>query len=233
MLNEANGAAGTAGPAVARLAFDAVLLDVDGTLIDSNAAHAQAWSEALREHGIDAGPEVIRPLVGMGGDKLLPKVAGVAEGSERGKALAARKKAIFEQLLPALQPTTGARALLDYLRSRDIELVIATSAGEEEMHGLLQRAGVDDLIPQRTSKDDAESSKPDPDIVHAALNRTRAARGRTVMIGDTPYDIEAAARAGVACIALRCGGHWSDEELIGAMAIYDDPASLLAAWQAR
>ena len=95
------------------------------------------------------------------------------------------------------------------------------------MTALLQRAGVDDLVPTRASKDDAEESKPDPDIVRAALKRSGARPETTIMIGDTPYDIEAAGRAGVQTIALRCGGHWSDAALRDATHIFDDPAELL------
>ena len=110
-------------------------------------------------------------------------------------------------------------------------VVIATSAGDDEMDALLRQAGVGDLIPKRTSSDDADRSKPDPDIVLATLQQTGSAPDHTVMIGDTPYDVEAARRAGVRAIALRCGGHWSDVDLEGAIHIVDDPAGLLAYWQ--
>jgi beta-phosphoglucomutase-like phosphatase (HAD superfamily) len=157
-----------------RLDFETVLFDVDGTLVDSNAAHAESWAQALREHGVQVDAARVRPLIGKGGDKLLPDVAGVEEDSPQGKAVSQRKKEIFGKMLPVLQPTRGARALVQFLRDRGVNLVIATSAGEQEMHAILERAGVADLIPQRTSKDDAEESKPDPDIVHAALRRAGA-----------------------------------------------------------
>ena len=211
--------------------FGAVLFDVDGTLIDSNAAHAETWAAALREHGFAVTVDDIRPLIGMGADKLLPQVAHVEEDSPTGQALARRKKELFEQRLPTLQATRGARALVEFLRQSGTELIIATSAGDDEMTALLERAGVADLIPKRTSKDDASSSKPDPDIVHAALAKTRQPRERTIMIGDTPYDIEAARRAGIGAIALRSGGHWTDEALRDALAIFDDPTALLGWWQ--
>ena len=110
-----------------------------------------------------------------------------------------------------------------------MDLVIATSADDKELDALLTQAGVADLFPTRTSKDDANESKPDPDIVEAALHKAKAAPERTVMIGDTAYDIEAAARAGISCIALRSGGCWSDSELFEALALFDDPADLLEA----
>jgi HAD superfamily hydrolase (TIGR01509 family) len=158
-------------------------------------------------------------------------VAGVGHDSAPGRALIARKKEVFGVLLPSLRPTRGARELLEHLRRQRIDLVIATSADDRELQVLLKQAGVDDLVPQRASKDDADASKPDPDIVHAALERAGARPDATALVGDTPYDIEAASRAGIASIALRCGGYWSDSDLGGAIAIFDDPAALHAHWR--
>lgn len=208
--------------------FETVLLDVDGTLIDSNEAHAVTWASALLEHGVTTSASAIRPLIGMGGDKVLPRVAGVSADSEAGRMIARRKKALFADMLPTLRPTRGARALVEFLQQRGVTLVIATSADDSEMEALLEQAGVADLVRIRTSKDDASSSKPDPDIITAALAQADARPETTVMIGDTPYDIEAAARARVPTIALRCGGYWPDHDLKGARAIFDDPADLLA-----
>jgi HAD superfamily hydrolase (TIGR01509 family) len=122
----------------------------------------------------------------------------------------------------------GARSLLAYLRNRDIDLVVATSADDREMRAILEQGGLADLFSEHTTKDDAAESKPDPDIVLAALRRSGARPQSTVMVGDTPYDIQAARRAGVAAIALRCGGYWTDADLHGAIDIYDDPSALLA-----
>lgn len=205
-----------------------VLLDVDGTLIDSNDAHARAWVDALREHGIEVPYERIRPLIGMGGDKLLPAVSGLSDESPRGKAIGRRRQAIFRGLyLPTLRPMRGARMLLEHLAAEGLRLFVASSAQSEELQPLLQRAGVADLIDGAATSGDAERSKPDPDIIHAALDRAGLSADEVVLIGDTPYDIEAAARSQVGTVALRCGG-WSDEPLRGAIAIYDDPADLLA-----
>jgi len=215
----------------ARLAFDAVLFDVDGTLIDSNGAHAEAWAQAFREHGVAVDAARVRPLIGMGGDKLLPAVANVSEDSALGQRVARRKKAIFDSFLQALKPTRGARPLLEFLRDHGVDLVIATSADGQELDALLERGGVEDLFPKRTSKDDAQESKPDPDVVQAALRKSHASRERAVMVGDTPYDLEAARRAGIAAVALRCGGYWSDADLTGALEILDDPAALRERWQ--
>lgn len=210
---------------------ETVLFDIDGTLIDSNGAHAHSWTQALSEHGIAVDVESIRRLVGMGGDKLLPLVAQVSEESEVGRAIAKRKQAIFATLLPDLKPTPGARHLVAYLREQHVDVVIATSANDREASQLLERAGIDDLILQRASKDDAERSKPDPDIVRAALARSHARPGTSVMVGDTPYDIEAARRAGISALALRCGGYWTNAALQAADGVFDDPAALLAHWR--
>jgi HAD superfamily hydrolase (TIGR01509 family) len=209
----------------------AVIFDIDGTLVDSNAAHAETWVEALREHGIPCDAAQVRPLIGMGGDKLLPRIANIEEDSAEGRAIAKRKKELFAERMPDLAPTPGARALIAHLRRLKKNVVIATSADDREMAALLEQSGVADLIPSRASKDDARQSKPNPDIVRAALERARVPSARALMIGDTPYDIEAAKRAGVQSIALRCGGHWSDKDLAGAVAVFDDPADLLSYWR--
>jgi HAD superfamily hydrolase (TIGR01509 family) len=207
--------------------FETAIFDVDGTLIDSNGAHAETWADALREHGITVDVDAIRRLIGMGGDKLLPKAANIEAESDLGHAIAQRKKALFAERLLTLKPTRGARSLAEFLRASNVQLAVATSADEEEMRALLKTAGVDDLFPIRSSRDDAQQSKPDPDVVHAAMDRSHAPPETTVMIGDTPYDIEAARRAGIRIMALRCGGYWSDADLQGATAILADPAALL------
>ena len=173
----------------------------------------------------------VRPLIGMGGDKLLPAIAGIEEHSPEGRAIGARKKELFTQQLPWLRPTRGARALVEFLRDQGVDMVIATSAGDDEMTALLECAEVADLITSRASKDDAAESKPDPDIVCAALAKARGGPESTLMVGDTPYDIEAAGRAGVASVALRCGGYWTDRDLRGALYLFDDPKDLLERWQ--
>jgi HAD superfamily hydrolase (TIGR01509 family) len=213
-------------PRLARLR--GVLLDVDGTLLDSNGAHASSWADVLVDAGYNIRPEHVRPLVGMGGDKVVPILTGFDHESPEGKQLSDRRKAVFEErYLPRLQPTPGARDLLEHMLREGLTLVIATSAGGGEMQALLDRAGVADLIHDATSSGDVESSKPDPDIIGAALRKGGLTSDEAVMIGDTPYDIAAAAKLGVPTIALRCGGWWDDLALGGAVAIYDHPADVL------
>jgi HAD superfamily hydrolase (TIGR01509 family) len=213
--------------------FETLLFDIDGTLIDSNSAHAQAWVDALREHGVDVGFDDVRRLIGVGGDKLLQTLARIDEASDKGRSITQLKKHIFAGLLPTLRPTPGARPLLSYLREQHVNLVIATSADEREVTALLAQAGIEDLIPRRATKDDVKESKPDPDVVHAAMARSNARVEHTGLIGDTPYDIEAARRAGIPAIAVRCGGYWTDRSLEGAAEVFDDPQALLAHWRDR
>lgn len=204
------------------------LLDVDGTLIDSNDQHAQAWVDVGREFGIEIDFAHVRRLIGMGGDKVLPAVTGLREDDPQGEKIKERRGEIFRSVyLPELRPFPQARELLERLREDGWTLVVATSASKEDMDGLLKQAGIRDLIEEKTSSGDAEESKPDPDIVQAALKAADATADEAVMLGDTPYDVEASGRAGVPCVALRCGG-WGDAELRDAVAIYDDPADLLA-----
>ena len=153
---------------------------------------------------------------------------GTDDESELGKRITETKRAILrERYLPELRPLRGARQLLEHLRERGLKLVVASSASGDELDQLLEAAEVDDLIHGATSSDDAENSKPAPDIVEAAVRRSGLPKDRLIMIGDTPYDVQAARHAGVGIVALRSGG-WSDRDLEGALAIYDDPADLLA-----
>jgi HAD superfamily hydrolase (TIGR01509 family) len=205
----------------------AVILDVDGTLVLSNDEHARAFVDAAAEMGVEADYGEIRRMIGMGGDKLIPRAFGFEKESPQGERLDGRKGEISRaRYLPGLRPTPGARALCERLREQGIELVVATSASEEDLEGLLERAGVRDLIEDSTSAGDVEESKPEPDVVEAALAQAGREAGEVVMIGDTPYDVEAATRAGVRIVAVRCGG-WDEADLRGAAAVYDHPQDLL------
>jgi HAD superfamily hydrolase (TIGR01509 family) len=211
-----------------------VLLDVDGTLVESNDAHAHAWVEALSEYGFFIPFELVRPLIGMGGDKLLPTVTpGLSSRAGMGQQIAQRRTIIFlQRYAPRLQPTPGARALIQQLHDDGLGLAVATSAHREELATLLQAAGVADLVSLRISADDADASKPDADPIEAALQRLHVRAAESILLGDTPYDIAAGRKVGVATIALRCGG-FSDQDLSGALALYDTPAALLAAYTSQ
>jgi len=208
--------------------FRGVILDIDGTLIDSNDAHTRAWVDALAEEGKDVPFEKIRPLIGMGGDKVLPEISDIEKDSEVGKRLSERRSQIFkEKHLPQIQAFPQVRELIKALQQKGIKLQIATSAQENEVGDLLRVAGVPEIADKKTTSDDAEKSKPDPDIVEAALEKIGLGPEEVVMLGDTPYDVEAAKKAGVKSFAFRCGGWWKDADFKDAAGIFDGPADLL------
>ncbi len=207
-----------------------VLLDIDGTLLDSNAAHARAWVDAFAEHGREVPFDSLHGLIGMGGDKVLDKVApGLSEEEGEGHEITQLRKKIFlDRYIKDLKPTPGARTLVERIKAEGMKPVIATSASGEELEALLKQAGVADLIETQATSDDANQTKPDPDIIDAALEKSQSRPEESIMIGDTPYDVESAKKAGVRMIAVRCGGH--DSDLQGADAVYDDPADLVRHW---
>jgi HAD superfamily hydrolase (TIGR01509 family) len=206
----------------------AVLLDIDGTLVDSNDAHAHAWEDALRHFGHDVPFEKVRALIGKGGDKLLAEAAGIDPGSPLGKEIdQLRGRTFMRDYLPQLRPFPKARELLLRLRDDGLLLVVATSAKRSEMAALLEVCEASDLVHAHTSSDDADNSKPAPDILQAALQKAHVSASEGAMLGDTPYDVEAARRCGLGTVAVRSGG-WGDAALKGALAVYADVADLLA-----
>jgi HAD superfamily hydrolase (TIGR01509 family) len=211
------------------MALQGAILDVDGTLVLSNDAHADAWVEAFKDFGYEIEFEQVRPLIGMGGDQLMPKLVSELSAEEgKGKEISDhRKKLVVNKYAPNVTPAPGARELVQRMRDEGLRLIIATSAKKEELSILLKAAQVDDLLPEATTSSDAEESKPAPDIVEAALSKLNIQPDQVVMLGDTPYDIKSAKGAGVGVIAFRCGG-FDDRQLSEAIAIYNDPADLLA-----
>ena len=205
----------------------AAILDVDGTLVDSNYHHALAWYRAFREHDIVVPLWRLHRHVGIGGEKYVAAVAGDVVERELGDELRARWERLFDQLLPEIQPLDGAYELMAQLNKLGHPIVLASSAIESHFD-----AFVDDKLDAReladawTTKDDVEASKPDPDLVRAALSK--ASTANAIMIGDTPWDCEAARRAGIATICVLTGGY-SEPELrqAGAAAVFDSPRTLL------
>jgi HAD superfamily hydrolase (TIGR01509 family) len=207
-----------------------VILDIDGTLIDSNDAHAHSWIQAMAEQGYNVPFDKVRPLIGMGGDKVLPEVTGVSKDSPQGQKMDQRRSEIFQQrYLPKVRAFPHTRELLQRMHDQGLKLIVATSSKQEELNKLLNIIGpnVSKLFTQETTSSDAPQSKPDPEVMDVALQKSGSRPDEVIMIGDTAFDIEAATKAGIKTIALRCGG-WSDPDLKGAIAIYDDPADLLA-----
>lgn len=204
-----------------------VIFDIDGTLVASNEAHARSWVDTLYEAGYEVPFDVIWPMIGMGGDKVLPAAAGIEADSKLGRTLSKRRWEIFSrEYLPDLQPTPGARDLVQRMKDDGLKLIIATSAAGNELEPLLEVARVADLFALKTSSSDAAESKPDPDIVQAAVRKSRLKPENLIMLGDTPYDVEASIGAHVNLVGLLSGG-WTQAELSGATAIYDHPADLL------
>jgi HAD superfamily hydrolase (TIGR01549 family) len=180
----------------------------------------------LAEAGYDIPFERVRPLIGMGGDRVLPElVPGLSDATEPGKSIAKRRTEIFrERELRHIRPFPGGRELLQAVRRRGARVVVATSAKQDELDGLLARGDYGPLVDVASTSDDADSSKPAPDVVEAALAKAKVDAADAVMVGDTKYDVEAAHRAHVPCVALRCGGNGAT--LGAADAVYEDPAAL-------
>ena len=213
-----------------RNAIKAVLFDVDGTLIDSNEAHTLAWVQTLERHGHSVSYTKIRSMIGKGSDKVFADVLGIASDSALAKQITKdRTQLLLSSFIPNLDPTPGARLLVERMRSEGLRLVIASSSGEE-LPALLTQANLQDLLDTAVSSDEVQESKPDGDIIEVALRKAGVQPHEAVMIGDTPYDIAAAKVAGVKCIAVRCGGYWDDAALSEAAGIFDDPATLLRHW---
>ena len=208
--------------------FKGILLDIDGTLVDSNDANARAWMEALLAHGVEVNYIKLREGIGMGGDNFLPKLAHLDAESEQGKAVSeTRSQVLKSKYMPDLKAFPQVKELLMRLRDDGYQLVVATSAKPDEAEALLALTGARELIAEIATTEDAKNSKPDPDILHAALQKSGLSAEEVVMLGDTPYDVEAAQKAGIQSIGVRCGG-WSAPDLKGTLAVYNDPADLLA-----
>ncbi len=212
----------------------AVIFDVDGTLIDSVPQHARAWQDAFRDFGHDISFEDLRRQIGKGGDLLIPVFLSEAEIAEKGEALEKHRSRILkERYLPTIRGLPQVRALVERLLADGRQLALASSAKGDELQTYKKIAGIEDLIGTETSSDDAEESKPNPDIFEAALDRLDGiAADDAIVIGDTPYDAEAASKAGIRTIGLLSGG-WTAEDLTraGCIATYRDPAELLAEYE--
>jgi HAD superfamily hydrolase (TIGR01509 family) len=209
----------------------AVVFDVDGTLIDSVDVHAQAWVDAFAEFGHAVRFGDVRRQIGKGGDQLMPVFLSKAEIDRFGEELEERRGALFkERYLHRIKPFPGVRELFQRMIADGKAIALASSAKEDELAQYKKIANIADLIDVETSSDDAEKSKPHPDIFRAALAKLDIAEpGRVLVVGDTPYDAEAAARAGLRTVGLLCGG-WSEDELrwAGCVAVFRDPADILA-----
>jgi len=212
----------------------AVIFDVDGTLIDSVDLHAKAWQDAFAEYGRTIPFDDIRSQIGKGGDQLLPVFLNEDDIEAFGEKLEERRGAILkERYLPEVQAFPRVRALFEHLQAKGLDVALASSAKEDELETYKKVADIEDLIDEQTSSDDAESSKPHPDIFLAALKRLGNPDPRDVIVvGDTPYDAQAAGKAGLRTVGVLCGGFPEDSlRKAGCIAIYQDPADLLAQYE--
>ncbi|RYC31582.1 HAD family hydrolase [Lichenibacterium minor] len=210
--------------------IEAVIFDVDGTLVDSVDFHAESWERAFARHGHDIAFAALRAQIGKGGDQLMPVFLDAAELKRVGPAIEKERGAIFHaDYIDRVKGFPGCGDLFRALRERGLRIALASSSKAPELKVYKAAAGVDGLTDVETSSDDAEKSKPHPDIFEAALARLEVGPDRVVVVGDTPYDAEAARKAGVASIGVLCGGFAEvDIRAAGAARVYRDPADLLA-----
>ena len=203
-----------------------VIFDIDGTLVDSNDAHARAWVRAFQDEGLHIAFGQVRPLIGMGGDQLVPRVSGIRKDTPQFENVSERWKQHFQQgELPHLKGQPGARALLLALQGQGLKLIAGTSSDAALVEDLLKIAGVQDILTRRTTASEVEASKPEPDIVQAAVKKLGLPPEEVLMVGDTPFDVESAGKAGVKTVFLRCGG---DDRTQNAAAVYASPQDFLA-----
>ncbi|MGX6601082.1 HAD family hydrolase [Micromonosporaceae bacterium Da 78-11] len=207
-----------------------VLFDVDGTLVDTTYLHAVSWWEALRQHDRDVPMSAVHRGIGMGSDKLLDHLLGADRDRDDDEAMSLAHDVLYGAWWERLRPLPGAADLLRAVAGRGLAVVLASSAKEPELRRLRRVVDADDVITAATSSSDAEQSKPASDILQAALEQSGVDPEQAVFVGDSVWDVQAAAKLDIPCIGLVCGGT-SAAELTeaGAVATYDDPAALLAA----
>jgi HAD superfamily hydrolase (TIGR01509 family) len=208
------------GPTVA-------ILDVDGTLVDTNYHHTLAWFRAFCRHGIVLPLWRIHRHIGMGGDQVVAALTDERTENERGDDIRASESELYFELIEEVQPMEGSRELIEDLRRRGHTVVLASSAKEAEVDHYLDLLDGRELANAWTTSDDVESTKPAPDLVHAALERVDGSAANAVMVGDTPWDVHAAGKAGVSTLAVLTGGFAIEElEESGAAGVFESVAEL-------
>jgi HAD superfamily hydrolase (TIGR01509 family) len=208
------------------VAVEAALLDVDGTLIDSNYHHALAWYRAFRRHDIVLPLWRIHRAIGMGGDQLVPALVGPELDREKGDDIRAARDEIYTGgLIDEVAPLEGAHELIAELKDRGLRVVLASSSPLDELERYLDLLEARELADAWTTKDDVEATKPEPDLILAALEKAKTRSA--VLVGDTRWDVEAASKAGVETVCLLTGG-WSKQELreAGAVVVFESAADL-------
>jgi HAD superfamily hydrolase (TIGR01509 family) len=204
------------------------ILDIDGTLVDTNYQHAIAWYRAFRQSGIVLPVWRIHTHIGMGGDQLVAALTDEATDEEKGEDIRTAEKALYMAMIEEVEPMEGARELIERLKEGGKTVVLASSAKDDEVEHYLDLLDARELADDWTSSGDVERTKPAPDLVRAALDKAGAEPSDSVMVGDTPWDCRAAKRAGVPTVTLMTGG-FSDQELrrAGAVAVFESIPELL------
>jgi HAD superfamily hydrolase (TIGR01509 family) len=203
------------------------ILDIDGTLVDTNYQHTLAWYRAMRQHGQHPAIWRIHRHIGMGGDKLVESLCGEEVEDELGDDIRSAEKPLYMSMIEEVEPLAGARELIEDLKKAGHTVVLASSAKEDEVERYIDLLDARELADDWTSSGDVEETKPAPDLVQTALKKAGADPGDAVMIGDTPWDVEAAEKAGVKTVAVLTGG-FSEAELrdAGAIAVFDSIEAL-------
>ncbi len=212
---------------------EAVLLDVDGTLVDSNALHAEAWQRTFAHFGIDVSFEQALRQLGKGGDQLIPVFVPKERLEELQKPLEEYRKELFKrEYLDKVKPFPKVRELVAKIRESGKKVAIASSAKGEELQHYEKIADIEDLVEKEATSEDAQQSKPHPDIFAAALKKLGVSGEQAVSLGDTPYDAEASGKIGIRTVGVESEG-WSAEDLrkAGCVEVYKDAADLLARFE--
>lgn len=213
----------------------AVIFDVDGTLIDTVGLHAKAWADTFRHYGRDVPADEVRGQIGKGGDQLMPVFLDENTIENQGEEIEQHRSELFkERYLPQARGFPKVRELFEKIRSEGIRIGLGSSCKSDELDGYMELAGVQGLVDAKTTSDDADRSKPFPDIFQAALGKLGEVQPKdVVVVGDSPYDAEAAAKTGMRTVGLLSGG-FSEDELrrAGCVAVYKDPADLLRNFEA-
>lgn len=203
------------------------ILDIDGTLVDTNYHHTIAWYRAFRQHGIILPLWRIHRHIGMGGDQLVTALTDEQTEAELGDDIRTAEKALYFELITEVETMEGSRELIEDLKRRGHTVVLASSAKEDEVERYLDLLDARHLADAWTTSADVEHTKPEPDLVRAALERANGPAGEAVMIGDTPWDVDAAKSAGVPTLAVRTGGFGIDElREAGAIEVFESVAEL-------